>query len=604
MVLQALARYYEILKEDPYSDVPLKGYSQTNVSFAVNISLAGELLNIIPLKIQDKSGKKFVPRPMIVPEQVKRANGINSNFLCDNGIYFFGLNAKGDKERAIKCFEAFKEVHIKYLSSVDSDEAHAVLNYIDKWDPNLAEEHETLKLYKEELLKGANLVFQYEANEKAFVHENLRIRETWESLHQESNSEQTKMRQCLISGNRGSIARLHPSVQGIKGGQSMGVSLVSFNASAYESYGNEGAQGLNAPVSEYATFAYGTALKQLLTLKKHKLYIGDTTVVFWAETAKQVQQDCLSLFLEPTQLIHAVDNVNGHKDEGKLSLDPSALSEVRHIFEKIGQGKMVFDIGDVIDPATRVYILGLTPNAARASIRFFVEDKMGSFISKLLKHYQDMFIEKQYETDYEIIPVWRLLMETVSDKSSDKASSPLLSGSVMRSILQGSRYPESLYQAVMRRIKSDRNINYYRAAILKACLIRKNINHEEEIIQMSLNEATNKKAYILGRLFAVLEKAQEDANPGLTATIKDKYFTSACSTPGVVFPILFKLSSHHIAKSDYGHVSDKRIKEIMERLDVEQDPFPKHLSLDEQGVFVLGYYQQKNAFYKKVEKEN
>lgn len=590
MILQSLIKYYEILADDKESKIPKAGYSMANVSYAINLSSEGELLNIIPLKIRLQRGKKIVevPQSMEVPEQLKKAGtSVKSNFLCENSSYIFGIDNKGKPERAKECFEVFKKLHINILKDIDNDAARAVVGFLNKWDVDKAMKHPALTQYLEEILSGANFVFKVDDGE--FVHHNQGIRQAWEK-HKSSLGNKNIM-QCLVTGKKSSIAILHPSIKGVKGAQSVGGSMISFNERAYESYGRDKQQGMNAPVSEYATFAYTTVLNYLLADISHKIYLGDATIVFWAESPKKIYQDFMSLY------------INGgvpNNDENIVN-DEIAANEVKSIFEKIAQGKPIHKLSDVFDEKTNFHILAISPNAARLAVRFYIANSFGEFIKKITKHYQDLRIEKQYLTDSDAIPVWKLLNETVSPKSNDKAATPLMAGATLKSIITGSPYPASLYNSIMLRIKAEKDINYYKVSIIKAYLLRKykNTNKFKEVLTMALNEKSDNRAYIFGRLFAVLEKAQLDANPGINSTIKDRYFTSACATPASVFPILLRLSQHHISKAEYGRASDKKIASILEMLDIDNTPFPSNLSLDEQGVFILGYYHQRNAMYKK-----
>jgi len=596
VLLHALTKYYEILSEDADVDIPLRGYSKASVSYVANISLGGELVNIIPIKILDNKGKKYIPRSLTVPEQGKKTVGIKSNFLCENTGYMFGIDSKGKPERSIQCFDAFKALHLEILESVDDDEARAIVNFINCWNPEKAADHPALSDYLEDMIKGSNVIFQYNQNNLTYCHQNTKIKLAWESYKE--NNQCSTIRQCLVTGEKTGPAILHPSIKGIKGGQSMGCSLVSFNAPAYESYGNRESQGLNAPVSEYATFAYTTALSHMLKDPENKFYLGDTTVVYWAEERDSSTQDLMALLLNPNNAVESME------DTKKITRDVRAIKTIGEIFKKISEGKRIKIESDIFDPSTRIYVLGLSPNAARVSVRFFIQDNLDGFIQKIGQHYKDIHIEKQFDNEVDVVPLWRILNETVSNKSREKSASPLLAGSTMRSILMGLNYPLSLYQSILIRIRADHSINYFKASIIKGYLIRKDRRKYEEVITMALNEQNTNKAYVLGRLFAVLEKAQEDANPGIKSTIKDRYFTSACTTPSIVFPVILKLSNHHISKSEYGYASENRIKAIMELLNVEDQPFPQNQSLDDQGVFILGYYQQKNSFYKKVEKES
>lgn len=592
MILQSLVKYYEILANAEDSHIPKLGYGKVNVSYAVNLSLEGELLNIIPLKISAQRGKKMVeiPQSMEVPEQEKRAGiGAKSNFLCENASYVFGVDNKGKPERAKACFEAFKQLHQRILKDVNNATAQAVVNYVSRWDVDHALEHPALAEYLDEILSGANFVFKINGGE--FVHQNPEIRKAWETY--KNNSDNTNMMQCLVTGQESPIARLHPSIKGVRGAQSAGGSLVSFNERAYESYGREKEQGLNAPVSEYATFAYTTVLNYLLADSAHKLNLGDATIIFWAESPKKIYQDFMALYLNGGTVNNGENPVQ----------DDAAAREIKSVFEKIAQGKPIGDLSDIFDQATKFYILAISPNAARLAVRFFYANSFGEFVKKIGKHYEDLRIEKQYPADPDTFSLWRLLNETVSPMSKDKTASPLLAGAVLKAIITGTQYPEGLYNSIMLRIKAEKEINYYKASIIKAYLSR-NTEEFKEGLTMALNEQSENSAYILGRLFAVLEKAQQDANPGISATIKDRYFTSACATPASVFPVLLRLAQHHISKADYGYTSDKRIGEILEKMDIDNNPFPSNLSLEQQGVFVLGYYHQRNALFPKNNKKS
>lgn len=592
MILQSLVNYYEILADDEESNIPKLGYCKTNVSYAVNLSLEGELLNIIPLKISVPRGKKMVevPQNIEVPEQEKKAAGIKSNFLCENASYIFGIENKGKPERAKECFKAFKQLHRDILKDVNNEVAKSIINYIDTWDVDKAMEHSALSEYIDEILSGATFVFKVSGGE--FVHQNKAIRQVWEKY--KINANYGDSMQCLVTGEKAPIARLHPSIKGVRGAQSVGGSMVSFNDRAYESYGRDKQQGLNSPVSEYATFAYTTVLNYLLSDTTHKVYLGDSTVVFWAESPKRIYRDFMSFY------------INGGEGNRAEATDEETAREVRGIFDKITQGRAIDTSSTVFDEKINFHILAISPNAARLAVRFFISKSFGEFVEKIGRHYQDLRIERQYENEPETFSIWKLLNETVSPTAKDKAATPLLAGATLKAIITGSAYPASLYNAIMLRIKAEKDINYYKVSIIKAYLLRRHSNDNEfkEELTMALNENSENKAYIFGRLFAVLEKAQLDASPGINSTIKDRYFTSACATPAAVFPILLRLSQHHISKADYGYTSDKKIGDILEKLDIVNNSFPSNLSLEEQGVFILGYYHQKNALYRKNNKKS
>lgn len=592
MVLQSLVKYYEILSEDDKADIPKQGYCKANVSYALVISTDGELVDVMPMKVPDSKGKKLVPQPMEVPEQVKRAVNISPNFLCDNSSYVLGFDNKGKPQRTKECFDAFCELHKTVLEGADCDEAKAVLSFLVKWDTKAAAENILFADFIDEIYKGANFIFKLDGAFD-FVHQNSIIKKAWER-HKASMLTDGVRGRCMITGEEAAVARLHPVIKGIKGGQAMGNSLVSFNAPAYESYNKE--QGMNSPVSEYAAFAYGTVLNRLLSDASHRISLGDTTIVFWAQSPQSsLYQDVFSMLNEPDEL-----KTLG-TDKQRFVRDDEAVRTVRNIFLKIAEGRRI-GCDYEADENTRFFILGLSPNAARISVRFFLSNTFGEILKRYEEHYRNLTIEKQIDDEPDALSVWRILNETVSPSSTDKSSSPLLAGSFMRSVLTGQPYPAALFNSVMLRIRAEKDINYCKAAIIKAYLLRSSSDNKyKEVLTVSLNTISDNRAYVLGRLFAALEQAQKNASTSaLNTTIKDKYFTAACANPAIAFPVLLRLSSHHIAKAEHGWRDDERIGEIMQLLDVENKPFPKSLSLEEQGIFVLGYYHQKNKIISEI----
>lgn len=604
MILQALTRYYDILANDPQSDIAPPGYSVTGVSFALNLSAQGELLDIFPLFEQVQRGKKTVevPQPRKVPEQVKRSSGISANFLCDNSAYVLGLSDKDDSEYAIKRFEAFRQWNKDLLAKADCAAARAVIAFLDGYDPRTGRAHPAIARHLEALLKGGNLIFMLRGS---YVHEDAKIRQVWEAHKAGSDA---VFGQCLVTGETAPIARLHASLKGIRDANPTGATLVGFNARAYESYNRTNGQGLNSPVSEKAAFAYTTALNYLLSSanENKKFTIGDTTVIYWAESEKKEYAAAFMSLLDP-ELVEVEPPAEA---ESQPVRDKKAEQRMGEIAGKVKRAQALDTqrLLDGLDISTRFYILGLAPNAARISVRFFLTDPFEKIVERIMRHYHDLEITKEFDSQPTYITVRHILDETISKKASDPKASPLMAGAVFRAILTNSPYPAALYYAIINRIRADmddtkkgiRKINYVRAAVIKAFLTRKYRKQSQhpiqEVLSMSLNEQSTIPAYVLGRLFAVLEKVQKEAvNPEVT--IKDRYFTSACASPASVFPVLLRLSQHHISKAEYGYASDNRIEAILNLLDVEKNPIPSHLSLDDQGVFVLGYYHQRAAFF-------
>ena len=585
-MLRALVRLYERLAEE--GKAPPLGWTRAKISFALKLDSEGRIVQVFDLRREETRGTKkvIVPAEKLVPEQTKKSSGIVSQFLCENSAYFLGVDNKGKPDRSKQCFLAAAQLHRDILATCQSEMAQAIKNFFSLWNPQEAGNCSALRDDLEEIKNGANLVFMLDDR---LATEDEEIRLAWENYHESKKSPITM--QCLITGQEQPIARLHPSIKGVRNAQSSGASLISFNASAYDSYGKE--QGINAPVSEYAAFAYSAALNELLRDNRHMKFLGDTTVVYWAEQDSEVYQDFADGFF--------------FQDESVM--DDETLNNT---FSHLKRGEPLDYQGVSLDYKNPFYILGLAPNAARLSVRFFLQATFGDFLQNVKRHMEDMKIIKPSYQPWEHIPLWAMLAATVSPKSKDKVASPLMAGAVLRSILTGTNYPKSLFQYTMLRIKSEQDnaevksphkITYERCAIIKAYL-RRNKKRKENL--MALDDNIADYPYVLGRLFAVLEHIQEDANKGINATIKDMYFNSACATPARIFPILQKLSVHHLRKLEPKakiHF-EKQLTHLMGKLEAKPS-LPTTLCLEEQGMFVLGYYHQtQDRYTKKEDKEN
>ena len=580
MILQTLAAYYKSLVLQEKLDRP--GWNKVKVSFALELDENGNLIRIHSLREERELGKKRVlmPREMTVPAPAKRTVGIKANFLCDNSSYFLGIDSKGKPERALSCFQAAKELHLSLLNNIETPCAIGVRRFFEQWAPQNAVERLKNDPYYEEILQGGNLVFMVG---DSFPQKDPLIESAWQSAYDGvSEEDKGELDRCLITGEATVPEKIHPSVKGIPGAQSSGAALVSFNAPSFCSYGKE--QNLNAPVGKQAAFAYTTALNYLIADRDHRKLFGDTTVVYWADTGETEYQDAFSVLLDCA-------------GEGLTDRD---LSDA---MQKQSQGLAISWEGNMLNPDRPFYILGISPNAARLSVRFFLQSSFGEIVQHLQQHAERMKIVPDRKTDYQMIPLWRLLKATVNEKSQDKTASPKMAGETLRAILTGGRYPATLYQQVQIRIKADRQITWERMAIVKAYLLRNSTDERiKEGLTVQLNDQTTYQPYLLGRLFAVLEAIQEKATPGINATIKDKYFTSACATPSVVFPILLNLKDKHLKKLDGGIrvYYDKQVSELMGQL---TEDYPAHLSLQDQGVFQIGYYHQKQKRFEKKNQE-
>ena len=574
MILQALTRYYEDLLSR--GEIAAPGWAPAKISFALCLNENGELTQVVPTMEEVPKGKKTVLQPQSkpLPAPVKRASNISSNFLWDNSSYLLGIDQKGKPERSRECFATAAKLHHAVLDSVDSPNARAILAFFDTWEPERAAEHPALIRQLDDVTAGGNLVFRVDGRK---VEEDAAIREAWQR-YRDGGESGVKM-QCLVTGKEDEIAAVHPSVKGVRDAQSSGAALVSFNAPAFCSYGRE--QNYNAPVGKYAAFAYTAALNHLLADSDHVQHIGDTTVVCWAEGAEDIYQSFGMAALFGGEVPGLSDN------------------DLRAALKRLANGLPCDDLG--VDPNRPFYILGLAPNAARLSVRFFLRDSFGKLMENVNAHYARLEIAG---AKYSILPLWALLNATVRD-SKKQVPSPVVSGATVRAVFSGTPYPVSLMEAVLLRIRAERNITWGKAAIIKAYYLKN--PHEDcpkEVLTVSLNEASTNPAYTLGRLFSVYEAVQQAANPGINATIKDKYFNSAAAMPASIFPVLNNLCQKHLRKLD----ARQRVyydKQIMKLKGVLNENYPARMTLAQQGSFDLGYYHQTQKRYtKKEEKEN
>ena len=481
MILQALARYYEDLLSRGEIDAP--GWTPAKISYALCLNEKGRLTQVVPTMEEVSKGKKTVLQPQVfpLPAAVKRTVGIDSNFLWDNSTYLLGVDQKGKPERSRDCFAAAAQKHHAVLDGIDSSIARAILAFFDTWQPSQAAEHSALAGLLEEVTAGANLLFRVDG---CYPQKDVAIREAWQSYRESSNPDAVRM-QCLVTGREDEITATHPAIKGVRDAQSSGAALVSFNAPAFCSYGRE--QNFNAPVGKYAAFAYTAALNHLLADRNNVQLIGDTTVVCWAEGADPAYQS-----FAMTAFFGAESGLSDN--------------DLRAALKRLADGLPCDDLG--IDPERPFYILGLAPNAARLSVRFFLRDSFGRLMKNVNDHYERL---KIINARYEVVPLWALLRETVNLNSRDKSPSPAMAGAVARAIFSGGPYPASLLEAVMLRIRAERNITWGRAAIIKAYYL-KNPHKDcpKEVLTVSLNEASTDTAYTLGRLFSVYEAVRHD----------------------------------------------------------------------------------------------
>lgn len=582
MLLQSLVKLYEAWAEK--GEIEKLGWNPVKISYGISLDEEGNVDEIIHLKTNAPKGNKEIPSLISLPMPVKRSVGVASNFLYDNVTYVFGYDNSNKPDRAKQCFDCFRNVGNKVLENTDDEFSTVIKKFLQKdysEFENLSDLLTNLNCTEttvdDILNKGANLLLMPLGK---FPTDSKAICESWNSYYEHSDAPKGV---CLVTGKDDHIAKLHPVIKNIRGAQAAGASLVSFNATAFNSYGKE--NGYNAPVSEYAAFAYASALNKLVSDNDHRVFAGDTTVVCWTEDGESAYQDVFA------GIFNSDDEVK-QKD-----LHDTILSIVN--------GNEVKWEGIPLNPSNNFYILGISPNSARLSVRFFIQNTFGKVMENLLKNQQRMEMVKPGFEKFNYIPLWRILGETVNKKSRDKKCKPHLAGDVLNSIINDYNYPSTLYYGILGRISAEQNINWVKASVLKAYLLKNYDSKYKEEITVDYNENSNNKAYLLGVLFSNLEKIQNTANPGIKSTIRDRYFTAASSTPSRVFPILIDLAQNHIKKIPNVGAKVNCQKMLTETMSKLGDKFPNRLKLDEKGMFQLGYYQRtQERFTGKEDKNN
>jgi len=569
MILQALKEYYDRKAADPKSNIAPPGWGKKAIPFIIVLDEQGNFISIEDTREGD--GKKKIAKEFVVPQAVKKASGILANLLWDAAGYVLGVDLKktGKQEKQKKAFidkvkdlgeiEDLKPL-IVFLESDNTDVLQKDLNY-------------------QELIEENSFVsFRY-YNDTDLICHRPNVREAIDNQARPKSNTTTSI--CLVTGKHDEPARLHQSISGVYGAQTAGANIVSFNKSAFESFYKK--QGLNSPIGEKATFAYTTALNTLLSKdSKQKLSIGDATVVFWSAQKTDFESMFTSLFKEPPK-----DN----PDEG--------TQKIKSLLKSVETGAYINS-----EDKSLFYILGLSPNAARISIRIWRCETVGKFAANIAQYFNDMSIVKP-PREPEHYSLWRVLVNIATQDKSENIP-PNTAGEMMASILDGTPFPETVLQAVLRRIKSDQEfrVKPVRAALIKAYINRlyknrPNLNPNYKEIKMSLDTTQTSSGYQLGRLFACLEKIQKEAQGETNTTIRERYYSSASTSPRTVFPILMRLKNHHLAKIEKkGIVVDfeKRLSEIIGKINAKIG-FPAHLNINEQGYFAIGYYHQMQNFY-------
>ena len=569
MILQALYDYYQrkAVDPDPARRLPAFGFEEKEIPFIIELAADGR-----PLAIKDtrrREGKKTQARRYLVPKGVKRASGVAANLLWDTAEYALGADARGKPERVVEQHAAFRRQLANLPGDARQDMGIAAIDafYRDYGQSALVDD----PLWPEILETNPVLTFRLAGDDDLVCQRPQVVAGLAASSGDATHAGDDTV--CLVTGRPATPERVHTAIKGVWGAQSSGANVVSFHLDAFTSFNK--AQGSNAPVSQAAAFAYTTALNHLLDRgSRQRIQVGDASTVFWAQKDDPFEDAFAAVFGEQ-------DDADAHSEE------------IRALLGAIQSGQFDGGRGE-----NAFYVLGLAPNAARIAVRFWHAEPLHVIAGRIRAWFDDLLLVRG-PNDPEFPSLFRLLAACAVLRKADNIP-PNLGGDVMRAILSGAAFPASWLNAAVQRCRAEQNVIYLRAAVIKACLnrnLRCHPNHalEKELLPM-LDPENHSPAYRLGRLFATLEKVQEEASPGLNATIRERYYGAASSTPVSVFTTLLRLKNHHLAKlTNRGRAInfERLIGEIMGGL----SDFPRHLTLPEQGRFALGYYHQRQDFF-------
>ena len=578
MILQELVRYYDrkAIDPDPAQRLPSAGLEDKEIPFLIEVAADGRVLQLIDTRELD--GKKLRARSFLVPLGEKKTSGIKANLLWDSAAYVVGLDT-GRKNNGDTSPTAAFRARIEALPGAARADAgvRAVLTALDQADWSVLQAHPAWADISE-----ANLVMTFRlAGDIDLVCQRPAVIAAAVAPAEPGDERRLA---CLIDGVTAPVQRLHASIKGVWGAQSSGANIVSFNARAFESYGKTERQGENAPVGQRAAFAYTTALNHLLDKgSRNRVQVGDASTVFWADGASAFDGE-----------FTLADFFGESKDE-----PDRGVRAVQALYQAMGSGQLPVGERDVT-----YFVLGLAPNAARISIRFWLQARFADLAPRILCHFDDLRLVRRFDSEPLAPSLFRLLSSLALQGKLDNVP-PRLAGEWMRAILEGQAYPATLLNAAVMRCRAEQEVTYLRAAVLKAWLNRDHRRRHPRTDNTSDNTSQHFKekldvdqtdtSYRLGRLFAVLEHAQRQAMPGINATIRDRYYSAASTTPVAVFTTLLRLKNAHLKKLSEGQAVwfERLIGEVLAPL---QD-FPRQLTLPQQGRFALGYYHQRQDFF-------
>lgn len=582
--LEALYNLYQQLIEDPDSGVAPLNYSEELVSHEAVVDEDGNLIALIDLRDTNENGK-LVARTMLLPQPPIRSNNILPCFAYDRSAYVFGIQKNPENpERLRQCFDAFSDFNLRLLKDADDAAARAFCKFLTKREFGVGESP-VLKAYADGLASSKNIVFRLKGDDRR-LHERQAVRDAWQAY--KNQTESSVRAQCLVTGKTAAISRLHPFIKGIPNAHESGASFINFNDESFEYMGKT--QGENAPVSEEAALACAAAAQWLIKQERHRVYLGDMVLLYWAEQKANLEESLLDIALNGGSQ-YQEENAEREANEPPSEIHQDTVKLLRDVFRRAASGLPLSEENIKINENVTFYFLGLSANVKRIVVRVWQQNSFGSIIRRLAQYHKDIDVGgKPFDKPPS---VWSILGAVAPQRDTKKLPSNM-SGKLLDAVLFGKPYPFNLYTNALERVrrgsekvkdKSVSAVTKLRVGVINAYLIR----HSSEVNKL---DNTAKQC---GKLFAVLEKAQQDAAPGINKTIRDKFFRSAMTRPNTIFPLLISLAQSHISKLDWGVMYVKLIQEILSPVKA----FPAYLNIYEQGQFILGYYHQREALYQK-----
>lgn len=587
-MLRALTKYYDCLRRREDCPLPPNGFSKVETNYKIIIDDLGSLVSILPDTYDEVTAKKVIKKK-IPNEFPKRFSvpGISAETVDHRGKYLFGLDwDKGYgcyscSKNSLLAFKLSKETNLSFLSDIESPIAKAYKAFLRSWNPSKEQNNEVLMEIGKEY-DAAKFLICLQSDPNVKLNDDPEVKAKWVQYYENRTDPDAVFGQCSISGEKNvPIARIHDNLYKIQGSLATGANLVSAKDSAFWSYGKE--SSYTSSVSVEVMEKYTSAFNFLSGSNEHKQIIDGSTILFWAQTSEDEKPyiDTFSLAC-----------LGNPAESSSVSDD-----EIQSVFKHLINGTNADWKSLCIDDKVSFYILAVKPNMGRLAVKIFEHNSFGKMMENAAKHQEDF----KLSPDDKQIPIW-LVEKELKSHTSETEDNPDLSMKMLRSIIDGTPYPYYMLTTAVRRAKTDQDnkerkifgINRTRVRIIKACLTRLGYNKKGELIM--LNEENKDTAYNCGRLFAVLEKIQRDALGDINASIKDKFFSSACSTPSLVFPRLVKLAQAHLHKIEKPGYDEILLQSVLSNID---DSFPRTLCLEKQGVFILGYYNQRQVFFSK-----